>query len=184
MPVGVGGSCKGVPPGASGASEAELLGGLLGAGGVCPGVGGDCPGVAADCPGVGGDCPGVAADCPGVCGDCPGVVGDVPGVGVDCPGVVGAGLAAFVGLPGSVPGPGEAVGEGPTLPACVAGLGLGPVGPEAGDPVGDAEDTVGDGVALLPVGGDASGTGDGLVPVGVDRNGPVGVAGDAPELVG
>ena len=136
MPVGVGGSCKGVAPGASGASEAELLG-------SCPGANGDCPGVAEIRPGVVGDCPGVNGDCRD--------------------GETGAGVAAVVGLLGGVPCGGEALllslGEGTRLPACVAGLGLGLglVDPDSGGAVGD-----GVGAALVPVGGDASRAGDTL----------------------
>ena len=148
VPVGVGESCKGLAPRASGASDAELLGG--------------CPGADESCRGVNGDCPEVNGDCPGVDGRC-------------SDGETVAGVAAVVGLPGGVPGAGEALlltfGEGTRLPACGARLGLARVGPEAGDAVGDAV-----GAALVPVGGDASGAGDALAPVDVD--------GDAPEPVG
>ena len=103
----------------------------------------------------------------------------------------GAGVAAAVGLPGVVPGWGEALlptgGESSRSPACVAGLGLGLVSPGAGVAVGG-----GVAAALVPIGGDTNGAGDALVSgdMGGDANGagdalsPDDMGGDAPELLG
>lgn len=146
MPFGVGGSCRGVAPGASGASEAELLGGP-------PGADGDRPGDDRNRPGVVGDCPGVTGDC--------------------SDGETGAGVTVVVGLPGGAPVCGEALllslGEVTRLPACAEGLGLGLglVSPESGGAVGDGVDA-----ALVPVGGDASGAGDALGPGEVGEDAP------------
>ena len=131
VPVGVGGSCKGVAPGLTGASEAEFLGGR-------PGVDGDCETGA-----------GVAAGDPAL-----GLLGALPGAGeLLLPTVVGEGTRLLAGVvePGLELGLGLGLGLGLVIP--VAGDAVGSAGGVALVPVN--KDGVGTGDALVPVDGDA-----------------------------